>query len=70
MSTISSQSSFPLLLATCFWGELHGMIQVSMFLVLIAEFLMHTQDYIVEHWEEVSRSKEFEACCQEVAAGE
>jgi hypothetical protein len=54
MSTISPHSAFPLLLATCFWDELHGMIQ----------------DYIVEHWQEVSRGEEFETCCQEVAAGE
>lgn len=54
MSTISPRSAFPLLLATCFWEELYNMIQ----------------DYIVEHWQEVSRNEEFETCCQEVAAGE
>ncbi|KAG8789646.1 hypothetical protein FRC16_001190, partial [Serendipita sp. 398] len=28
------------------------------------------QDYIVETWQAVSRSEDFEHCCQEVAAGE
>jgi hypothetical protein len=31
MNSISPRSSFPLLLATCFWDELHGMVQVDMF---------------------------------------
>ena len=29
-----------------------------------------TQDYVVEKWDEVSVSEEFEVCCQEVAGGE
>ncbi|KAG8812798.1 hypothetical protein FRC17_001812 [Serendipita sp. 399] len=57
MTTISPRSAFPLLLATCFWEELHNLIQ-------------RMQDYIVEHWQAVSRNEEFEHCCQEVAAGE
>jgi hypothetical protein len=28
------------------------------------------QDYVVEKWDDVSISEEFEQCCQEVAAGE
>jgi hypothetical protein len=32
--------------------------------------MYYTQDYIVEKWDEVSVSEEFEQCCQEVAAGE
>ncbi|THV08322.1 hypothetical protein K435DRAFT_641597 [Dendrothele bispora CBS 962.96] len=54
MSTITPQSSFALLLATSAWEELHGMVE----------------DYVVEKWEDVSVSPEFEQCCQEVAGGE
>ena len=37
--------------------------------------LMHValaslQDYVVDKWDEVSVSDEFEQCCQEVASGE
>jgi hypothetical protein len=32
--------------------------------------MQHTQDYVVEKWEDVSVSEEFERCCQEIAAGE
>lgn len=28
------------------------------------------EDYVIEKWDEVSISEEFERCCQEVAAGE
>jgi len=28
------------------------------------------QDYVIEKWQEVSASEEFEQCCQEIAAGE
>lgn len=28
------------------------------------------KDYVVDKWDEVSVSEEFEQCCQEVAAGE
>lgn len=31
---------------------------------------MVLQDYVVEKWDEVSTSDEFEQCCQEVASGE
>ena len=54
MSTITPQSSFALLLASSIWDELHLLVE----------------DYIVEKWEEVSTSEEFERCCEEVAAGE
>ncbi|KAI0322452.1 hypothetical protein OF83DRAFT_1049301 [Amylostereum chailletii] len=54
LSTITPQSSFALLLASTVWDELHGLVE----------------DYIVEKWEEVSISEEFEKCCDEVAAGE
>ncbi|KAI0082392.1 hypothetical protein K474DRAFT_510158 [Panus rudis PR-1116 ss-1] len=54
MSTITPTSSFALLLATSAWDELHTLVE----------------DYVVEKWEEVSVSPEFEQCCQEVAAGE
>ncbi|KAH9482784.1 hypothetical protein JR316_0004884 [Psilocybe cubensis] len=54
MSTISPESSFALLLATSLWDELHSIIE----------------DFVVERWDEVSASLEFEQCCKEVAAGE
>ncbi|KIM46330.1 hypothetical protein M413DRAFT_441413 [Hebeloma cylindrosporum] len=54
MSTITPQSSFALLLATSSWDELHPLVE----------------DYVVERWDEVSASAEFEHCCKEVAGGE
>jgi len=54
MSTITPQSSFALLLATSLWDELHTLIE----------------DFVVERWDDVSASTEFEQCCKEVAAGE
>ncbi|KAF5358909.1 hypothetical protein D9758_004807 [Tetrapyrgos nigripes] len=54
MSTITPQSSFALLLATTAWEDLHNMVE----------------DYVVDKWDEVSVSPEFEQCCQEVAGGE
>lgn len=54
MSTITPQSSFPLLLATSVWIELRALVE----------------NFVVERWDEVSVSDEFELCCQEVAAGE
>ncbi|KAL6305831.1 hypothetical protein BKA93DRAFT_730440 [Sparassis latifolia] len=54
LSTITPQAGFPVLLATSAWEELHSLVE----------------DYVVEKWDEVSVSDEFERCCQEVAAGE
>ncbi|CAK5262806.1 unnamed protein product [Mycena citricolor] len=54
MSTITPSSSFGLLLATSVWDELHSLVQ----------------DYVVDKWEEVSLSEEFEQCCREISAGE
>ncbi|KAF9054971.1 hypothetical protein BDZ89DRAFT_1055595 [Hymenopellis radicata] len=54
MGTLTPQSSFALLLATSAWDELRSLIE----------------DYVVEKWEEVNASEEFEHCCQEVSAGE
>lgn len=54
MNTITPASSFALLLATSTWDELKTLVE----------------DYVVDKWEEVSVSEEFEVCCQEVAAGE
>ncbi|KAG5648859.1 hypothetical protein DXG03_000208 [Asterophora parasitica] len=54
MASITPQSSFALLLASSVWDELHSLVE----------------DYVVEKWDEVSVSEEFEQCCQEVAAGE
>ncbi|TBU33177.1 hypothetical protein BD309DRAFT_857684 [Dichomitus squalens] len=54
VSTITPQSSFAVLLASTTWDELHSLVE----------------DYIVDKWDEVSVSDEFERCCQEVANGE
>ncbi|KAG6830314.1 hypothetical protein H0H92_001249 [Tricholoma furcatifolium] len=54
LSTITPQSSFALLLASSVWEELHSLVE----------------DYVVDKWDDVSISEEFEQCCQEVAAGE
>ena len=54
MNTVTPQTAFPLLLATQFFSELRSLLE----------------DYIVDHWDEVSRSGEFDVCCQEIAAGE
>ncbi|KAG6821523.1 hypothetical protein H0H93_000032 [Arthromyces matolae] len=54
MTTITPQSSFALLLASSVWEDLHSFVE----------------DYVVEKWDEVSTTEEFEQCCQEVAAGE
>ncbi|KAJ3754210.1 hypothetical protein EV360DRAFT_96688 [Lentinula raphanica] len=54
MNTITPASSFALLLATSAWEELKTLVE----------------DYVVDKWDEVSVSEEFEVCCQEVAAGE
>ncbi|KAF8192451.1 hypothetical protein BJ912DRAFT_1057819 [Pholiota molesta] len=54
MSTITPQSSFALLLATAAWDDLRSLVE----------------DYVVDKWDEVSLSTEFEDCCKEVAAGE
>ncbi|THH30679.1 hypothetical protein EUX98_g3496 [Antrodiella citrinella] len=54
MSTITPQSSFALLLATSTWDELHALVE----------------DYVVDKWDEVSVSSDFEQCCQEVAGGD
>ncbi|KAL1680779.1 hypothetical protein EV122DRAFT_261984 [Schizophyllum commune] len=54
MNTLTPRGSFALLLATAVWEELHALVQ----------------DYVVEKWDEVSASEEFEECCREVAAGE
>ncbi|TFK83118.1 hypothetical protein K466DRAFT_499061 [Polyporus arcularius HHB13444] len=54
VSTITPQSSFAMLLASSTWEELHSLIE----------------DYVVDKWDEVSVSDEFEQCCQEVASGE
>ncbi|KAI0750970.1 hypothetical protein C8Q80DRAFT_1217862 [Daedaleopsis nitida] len=54
VSTITPQSSFAVLLASSTWDELHSLVE----------------DYVIEKWEEVSVSNEFEQCCQEVASGE
>lgn len=54
MSTITPQSCFAMLLATTVWDELHSLVE----------------DYVIDKWDEVSLSAEFEQCCEEVAAGE
>ncbi|KAG9093836.1 hypothetical protein FS749_013642 [Ceratobasidium sp. UAMH 11750] len=54
LGTITPQRAFALLLATRVWDELHALVA----------------DYVVDAWDEVARSEEFEGCCREVAAGE
>ncbi|EKM80004.1 hypothetical protein AGABI1DRAFT_120042 [Agaricus bisporus var. burnettii JB137-S8] len=54
MTTISPRTSFALLLATATWEEPHVLVQ----------------DYVIDKWDEVSNSEDFEHCCQEIAAGE
>ncbi|KAJ6539616.1 hypothetical protein B0H19DRAFT_1179835 [Mycena capillaripes] len=54
MATITPASCFSLLLATSVWDDLRTLVE----------------DYVVEKWDEVSVSQEFEQCCQEVSSGE
>ena len=54
LGTITPRRAFALLLATRVWDELHALVA----------------DYVVDAWDEVARSDEFEACCREVATGE
>jgi len=54
MNTVTPKSSFPLLLATHLWEDLHALVE----------------DFMVEHFDVVSRCDGFDRCCQEVAAGE
>ncbi|KAI0650571.1 hypothetical protein C8Q79DRAFT_901071 [Trametes meyenii] len=54
VATITPRASFAVLLASASWDELHALVE----------------DYVVEKWDEVSISDEFEQCCQEVASGE
>ncbi|KAJ2931713.1 hypothetical protein H1R20_g5502, partial [Candolleomyces eurysporus] len=54
MSTLTPESCFAVLLASYTWDELHSLVE----------------DYVIDKWEEVSVSEEFERCCAEVAAGE
>ncbi|KAI0832595.1 hypothetical protein BC628DRAFT_1347451 [Trametes gibbosa] len=54
VATITPRGSFAVLLASASWEELHGLVE----------------DYVVERWDEVSVSDEFERCCEEVASGE
>ena len=70
MNTITPQSSFALLLATSVWEELHMLIEVCFFRSGLCSANTFHKDYVVDKWEEVSVSEEFEQCCQEVAAGE
>ncbi|KAH9965859.1 hypothetical protein BC827DRAFT_1180462 [Russula dissimulans] len=54
LTTITPQSCFALLLASVVWDELHSLVE----------------DFVVERWNEVQVSEEFERGCAEVAAGE
>ncbi|KAF5393022.1 hypothetical protein D9757_001331 [Collybiopsis confluens] len=54
ISTLTPQRCFALLLAVESWDEVRMLVE----------------DYVVDKWDEVSVSEEFELCCQEVAAGE
>jgi hypothetical protein len=71
MNTITPQTSFAMLLASSHWDDLRGLVEVSSpehYGLSWANIIL--QDYIVEKWDEVSSSEEFERCCQEIAAGE
>ena len=73
MSTITPKSSFALLLATSVWEELYTLIEVSGcagFFFFFEDCPDIIQDFVVDRWDEVSLSEEFEHCCKEVAAGE
>ncbi|KIY69745.1 hypothetical protein CYLTODRAFT_372187 [Cylindrobasidium torrendii FP15055 ss-10] len=54
LATLTPHTGFALLLATSAWEEVHGLVE----------------NYVVDKWEEVNASAEFERCCQEVSAGE
>ncbi|TFK28868.1 hypothetical protein FA15DRAFT_664954 [Coprinopsis marcescibilis] len=54
MTTITPQSCFPLLLASYTWDDLYSLVE----------------DYVIDKWDEVSASADFESCCKEIAAGE
>lgn len=54
MSTLAPENCFAMLMASYTWDELHALVE----------------DYVIEKWDEVSVSEEFERCCGEVAAGE
>jgi len=72
MSTITPKTAFPLLLACCFWDELHNLVEVRWIVAdacILSPFLI-LQDYIINQWAEVSRSEEFDTCVLEVSAGE
>jgi hypothetical protein len=72
INTITPKTAFPLLLASCFWDELHNLVQVSLIVVDICTFRspLILQDYVINQWGEVSRSEEFDTCVLEVSAGE
>ena len=71
MSTITPKSSFALLLATSVWEELYTLIEVSGCPDILKKSCADViQDFVVDRWDEVSLSEEFEHCCKEVAAGE
>jgi len=74
MTTITPKAAFPLLLASCFWDELHNLVQVSLSVADICTFrpplILILQDYVINQWAEVSRSEEFDTCVLEVSAGE
>ncbi|KAG6903428.1 hypothetical protein C0995_005451 [Termitomyces sp. Mi166 len=72
MLTITPQSSFALLLASSVWEELYSLVEVG-FLEETLKMLLticQCQDYVVDKWDDVSATEEFEQCCEEVAAGE
>lgn len=71
LSTLTPQTSFALLLATSAWEDLHSLVEVSFEAnTVMTAILKIIQDYVVEKWEEVNVSAEFEKCCEEVSAGE
>ncbi|KAH8830411.1 hypothetical protein DL96DRAFT_1592760 [Flagelloscypha sp. PMI_526] len=54
MNTVTPDSSLGYLLATSVWDDLRALVE----------------DYVVQQWDEVSNSSEFERCLEEISAGE
>ena len=72
MSTITPKTAFPILLASCFWDELHNLVEVGLSVANASVFSpsLVLQEYVINQWAEVSRSEEFDTCVLEVSAGE
>lgn len=54
MGTLTPSSAFPVLLATNLYAEVHHSVH----------------QYVLDHWDTVAATEEFERCCDEVSMGE